>query len=120
MLDNKLRHTFLTTYRWTLFIRRADEYRFELSPIISHNAINPTLRECFTGFAALAAANPSYHPGPGFNALRVSAFYQYFEDITEYTMQLFFFWCPWIPGIGPHQLSPDSPQWNSFAEASNW
>lgn len=90
MLDNKLRHTFLTTYRWTIFIRRADEYQYELSPIIGHDVVNPSLRECFVGFAALAAASPSYHPGPGFNAQRVSAFYRYFEDITEYKMQLFF------------------------------
>lgn len=73
MLENNLRHTFLTTYLWTVFIKRTGDYQFELSPLIAHNATKPSLRECFAGFAALAATNPSYYPDPGFDPFRVSA-----------------------------------------------
>ncbi|KAI5811425.1 hypothetical protein DFH27DRAFT_620698 [Peziza echinospora] len=43
----ELRYGFLSTYRATVFIHRTDNYRFELSPPVSWNTTQPSLRECF-------------------------------------------------------------------------
>ncbi|KAJ5229439.1 hypothetical protein N7489_010147 [Penicillium chrysogenum] len=56
----KLRYSFLSTYKSTVFIKREDDFCFRLSMPISEDATNPSLRECFVGFAAIAAQDPVY------------------------------------------------------------
>lgn len=56
----KLRYSFLSTYKSTVFIKREDDFCFRLSMPISEDATNPSLRECFAGFAAIAAQDPVY------------------------------------------------------------
>ncbi|KAJ5213600.1 hypothetical protein N7449_000769 [Penicillium cf. viridicatum] len=55
-----LRYSFLSTYKSTVFIKREDDFCFRLSMPISEDATNPSLRECFAGFAAIAAQDPVY------------------------------------------------------------
>ncbi|KAF8475055.1 hypothetical protein BDZ91DRAFT_675102, partial [Kalaharituber pfeilii] len=47
MRASSLRYGFLSTYYATVFIRRMDNYRFDLSPPILWNATQPSVRECF-------------------------------------------------------------------------
>lgn len=60
MRKSRLRHGFLSTYEHTVFVKRDDDYSFHLSMPVSHTAVNPSLRECFVGFAITAAQNPRY------------------------------------------------------------
>ncbi|KUM56964.1 hypothetical protein ACN42_g10237 [Penicillium freii] len=55
-----LRYSFLSTYKSTVFIKREDDFCFRLSMPISEDSTNPSLRECFAGFAAIAAQDPVY------------------------------------------------------------
>lgn len=34
MLENNLRYAFLTTYMWTVFIKRIDDYQFDCHPLL--------------------------------------------------------------------------------------
>jgi hypothetical protein len=47
MRSRNLRYGFLSTYHATVFVRRCDNLRFELSPPILWNATGPSVRECF-------------------------------------------------------------------------
>ncbi|KAK6346884.1 hypothetical protein TWF696_006988 [Orbilia brochopaga] len=42
-----LKYGFLTTYQYTIFVRRAGPYRFEISDSIHHLSQEPSVRECF-------------------------------------------------------------------------
>ncbi|KAJ5664674.1 hypothetical protein N7462_011487 [Penicillium macrosclerotiorum] len=55
-----LRYGFLSTYKSTVFVKREDDFCFHLSMPINKESTNPSLRECFAGFAAIAAQNPDY------------------------------------------------------------
>jgi len=68
-----LKYGFLSTYRSTIFIRRAADHKFEISPPVDYRATRPSLRECFMGFAALADNDRIYTETPGFNARLVRA-----------------------------------------------
>lgn len=68
-----LKYGFLSTYRSTIFIRRAADYKFEISPPVDYRATRPSLRECFMAFAALADNDRIYTETPGFNARLVRA-----------------------------------------------
>lgn len=110
MLENNLRYAFLTTYMWIFFIKRIDDYQFELSPLVAHNTTNPSLRQCFVGFVALAATDASYYPDPGFNHFRVSdtGVSSYIECNTDYIMQLFVSGVPGFQASDHSSLSRDT------------
>ncbi|KAJ5867218.1 hypothetical protein N7534_001771 [Penicillium rubens] len=86
----KLRYSFLSTYKSTVFIKREDDLCFRLSMPISEDATNPSLRECFAGFAAIAAQDPVYEEDtridarlPGFvSSPRPSAYRSRLGDST--------------------------------------
>ena len=75
-----------------------------------HNATKPSLRGCFVGFAALEAANPSYHRDPGFNPFRVSAtmFCSYIEVNIDNIMQPFISGVPGFRASDYFSLSRDT------------
>lgn len=68
-----LKYGFLSTYRSTIFIRRAADYKFEISPPVDYRATHPSLRECFMAFAALADNDRIYTEAREFNARLVRA-----------------------------------------------
>lgn len=72
MRNFELKHGSLSTYNTTIFIRRTEDYRFEISHPVDYRATGPSLRECFVGFAALAA-DRTYNEAPDFNARLVRA-----------------------------------------------
>jgi hypothetical protein len=55
MIESCLKYGFLTTYKETLFLRRVDRYRFELSPPIKFSDTEPTVRQCFLFLSKLCA-----------------------------------------------------------------
>lgn len=55
-----LRYGFLSTYKSTVFVKREDDFRFHLSMPVSDDSTNPSLRECFAGFATIASQDPIY------------------------------------------------------------
>jgi hypothetical protein len=73
MRTNRLKYGFLSTYRSTVFVRRTDDFRFELSLPIDEQATNPSLRQCFVAFCLLASQDGKYKEAPDFNPAGVSA-----------------------------------------------
>jgi hypothetical protein len=73
MRKSQLRYGFLSTYMSTVFIRREADFHFHLSLPIRRNASDPSLRQCFAGFAVLAAQNPHYQETDSLNTRLVSA-----------------------------------------------
>lgn len=61
-----LKYGFVSTYGTTVFVRRTQDFRFELSEPIDHRSERPTLRECFLVFLRLAAQGPEYHEDENF------------------------------------------------------
>jgi hypothetical protein len=66
MLDRRLRYGFLTTYNETIFVKRADCFRFEASKPITFNSISPSVRECFLFLASRSVkdgtiTNPDFY-----------------------------------------------------------
>ncbi|CAG8906122.1 unnamed protein product [Penicillium egyptiacum] len=68
MRKSKLRYGFLSTYMSTVFVKREADFCFHLSPPIPHNASAPSLRQCFAGFAVLAAQSPHYEESDSLDA----------------------------------------------------
>ena len=75
MREFDLRYGFLSTYQFTVFIKRVDDFCFHLSLPISHDATNPSLRQCFAGFAMIAAENPTYEEAEDIDTRRVGPFF---------------------------------------------
>ena len=73
MGENKVKNGFITTYKSTLFVRRVNDFRFELSTPISKDSVRPSLRECFLAFCCLASNDPVYMVPDGFNPTLVSS-----------------------------------------------
>ena len=48
-----VRFGLLSTYAFTIFVKRVDDFRLELSNSIANNATNPTLRQYFLYFTSL-------------------------------------------------------------------
>ncbi|KAJ5675358.1 hypothetical protein N7462_008255 [Penicillium macrosclerotiorum] len=57
---------FLSTYSSTIFVKRAADYSFLLSPPIKHHAMQPSLRQLFAGFCLMALSEPKYFEDPSF------------------------------------------------------
>ncbi|PKX97569.1 uncharacterized protein P174DRAFT_449176 [Aspergillus novofumigatus IBT 16806] len=76
-----LRFGFLSTYNSTVFVKRAADCSFLLSPPIKHDTMQPSLRQLFAGFCLMALSEPKYFESPSFQPrdlrgpppLRVSA-----------------------------------------------
>lgn len=82
MGENKVKHGFITTYTSAIFVRRVNDFRFELSMPISKDSVRPSLRQCFLAFCCLASNDPVYMVPDGFNPTLVSSlspacFWQY-------------------------------------------
>ncbi|KAJ5880801.1 uncharacterized protein N7473_011854 [Penicillium subrubescens] len=56
---SKLRYGFISTFEPTVFIKRDQNYAFHLSMPTSKDASTTSPRECFAGFAFIAAHNPN-------------------------------------------------------------
>jgi hypothetical protein len=53
MLTARHRFGFLTTYNATIFVRRVDNFHFDLSPVILASDTDLTMRQCFLFFVKL-------------------------------------------------------------------
>ena len=71
MIRQNLKYAALSTYRTTAFIRRAGDYRFELSLPIDQKATKPSLRGCFLALCVFSSQDPDYFASFDFCAERV-------------------------------------------------
>ncbi|KAJ5817015.1 hypothetical protein N7447_009248 [Penicillium robsamsonii] len=67
MRSSKLKFGFLSTYEWTVFIRRTAPYHFDMSLPIARDASNPSLRQCFLALGVVASKNWKFIEPPDFN-----------------------------------------------------
>lgn len=61
-----LRFGFLSTYNSSVFVKRAADSSFLLSPPIKYKAREPSLRQLFAGFVPMALSEPKYFESPSF------------------------------------------------------
>jgi hypothetical protein len=73
MVESCLKYGFLTTYNETLFLRRTDRYKFEISPPIHFEDVNTTVRQCFLYMSKLCSAKDCRIEDPTF----------YGQDVTQ-------------------------------------
>ncbi|KAJ6257871.1 hypothetical protein Dda_7660 [Drechslerella dactyloides] len=57
MRSLRLKYGVLSTYDYTVFVNRTDDYRFELSPALHHTAQRPSVRQCFFYLGHLASTS---------------------------------------------------------------
>ncbi|CAG7999700.1 unnamed protein product [Penicillium salamii] len=67
-----LRFGVLSTYQYTVFVKRVADTSFLLSPPIEYDAVQPSLRQLFTGFCLMALGASKYHESPSFNPRNVT------------------------------------------------
>ncbi|KAJ5356346.1 hypothetical protein N7517_010955 [Penicillium concentricum] len=67
MRSSKLRFGFLSTYEWTVFIRRTAPYHFDMSLPIARDASNPSLRQCFLALGVVASKDWKFIEPPDVN-----------------------------------------------------
>lgn len=60
MRANSLKYGFLSTYRYTVFVRRSDKYQFDLSLPLDERATSPSIRECLARLCAIAANDRTF------------------------------------------------------------
>ncbi|KAH1290382.1 hypothetical protein KXX30_006098 [Aspergillus fumigatus] len=82
MRNNRLKYGFLSTYRSTVFVRRTDDFRFELSLPIDEQATNPSLRQCFVAVCLLASQDGIYTEAPDFNPARLKIPFEPFVQLS--------------------------------------
>ncbi|CAG8335172.1 unnamed protein product [Penicillium nalgiovense] len=78
-LVNKMRavhvkHAFLTTYNYTVFVKRASDFSFLLSRPFRDDSQDPSLRELFVGFCLMAMSDSKYYQSHPDTATIVSAY----------------------------------------------
>lgn len=71
MRDNHTVYGILSTYRYTVFVKRVEDYRFEMSKPISSTATQPSLRQCIMATAVIAAEDGVYYEPDDFDARKV-------------------------------------------------
>ncbi|KAL4782349.1 hypothetical protein BJX76DRAFT_292860 [Aspergillus varians] len=71
MRQYSLKYSFLSTYTSTVFIRRLEDYRFEISQPVLREARHFSTRECMVAFCAIAAEDTRFTESPDFSELRV-------------------------------------------------
>ena len=62
-----LKYGWLSTYYATIFVRRVDAFRFELSPPILFSATSPSVRQCFLGFGCMIGNDYAFTEQSDFN-----------------------------------------------------
>ncbi|KAJ5130535.1 uncharacterized protein N7515_006574 [Penicillium bovifimosum] len=67
MRDNQTIYGVLSTYAHTVFVKRVQDCRFEMTNPIRHTATQPSVRQCFMAVVILASEAPVYQESPGFN-----------------------------------------------------
>ncbi|KAJ5794954.1 hypothetical protein N7457_001553 [Penicillium paradoxum] len=67
MRSSKLKFGFLSTYEWTVFIRRTAPYHFDMSLPIARDTSNPSLRQCFLALGVMASKDWKFIEPPNFN-----------------------------------------------------
>lgn len=72
MRSSKLKFGFLSTYEWTIFIRRTGPCHFDMSLPIARDASNPSLRQCLLALGVLASRDWKFIEPPDFNIAQVS------------------------------------------------
>lgn len=72
MRSSKLKFGFLSTYEWTIFIRRTGPCHFDMSLPIARDASNPSLRHCLLALGVLASRDWKFIEPPDFNIAQVS------------------------------------------------
>lgn len=72
MGEQSLKNGFISTYRSTVFVRRTDDYRLELSIPVNEQSTNLSVRECLAGLCALAARDTSFNESDDFDKNLVS------------------------------------------------
>jgi hypothetical protein len=70
----QIRFGFLSTYDWTVFVRREADNSFLLSPPIGYEARQPSVRELLTAFSLMALKEPKYEENPEFQPRNVSIY----------------------------------------------
>lgn len=70
----QVRYAFLSTYKATVFVKRADNFSFLISRPIGEQDTNLSVRQCFAAFCILAEQDSHYAEDPEFNPHRVSGF----------------------------------------------
>ncbi|KAJ5781664.1 uncharacterized protein N7518_010147 [Penicillium psychrosexuale] len=76
--DNKAVYGVLSTYAYTVFIKRVEDCQFQMTKPIPQAATQPSVRQCIMAVAILAATGTNYVEYPGFNAemLQIGTGYQ--------------------------------------------
>lgn len=67
MRDNNTVYGVLSTYTHTVFLRRVEDCRFEMTKAIPQTATQPSVRQCIMAAAILASENTEYHESPDFD-----------------------------------------------------
>ncbi|KAJ5478813.1 hypothetical protein N7530_004322 [Penicillium desertorum] len=67
MRDNNTVYGVLSTYTHTVFIKRVEDCRFQVTKPIPQTATQPSVRQCIMASAILASENTKYHESPGFD-----------------------------------------------------
>ncbi|CAG8423377.1 unnamed protein product [Penicillium salamii] len=84
-----LRFGVLSTYQYTVFVKRVADTSFLLSPPIEYDAVQPSLRQLFTGFCLMALGASKHHESPLFNPRNVSATGGLCHSVTRFYDRLF-------------------------------
>ncbi|PKX94879.1 uncharacterized protein P174DRAFT_418853 [Aspergillus novofumigatus IBT 16806] len=69
---SELKFAFLSTYEWSVFIRRTAPYGFAMSLPIGKDVSSPSLRQCFLALGVLASNDWKFVEPPEFNVAQVS------------------------------------------------
>ncbi|KAJ9483097.1 hypothetical protein VN97_g10317 [Penicillium thymicola] len=67
----RVRYAFLTTYNFTVFVKRASDFSYLLSQPIGYDCQGPSLRQMFVGFCLLSKSDPNYRESDPDTATRL-------------------------------------------------
>ncbi|KAJ5844675.1 hypothetical protein EN45_085580 [Penicillium chrysogenum] len=67
MRDNNTVYGVLSTYTHTVFLKRVEDCRFQMTKPIPQAATQPSVRQCFMAAAILASEDTKYHESPDFD-----------------------------------------------------
>lgn len=68
MRDNNTVYGVLSTYTHTVFLRRVEDYRFQMTQPVPQTATQPSVRQYIMAAAILASEDTEYHESPGFKS----------------------------------------------------
>ncbi|KAJ5194400.1 hypothetical protein N7491_001738 [Penicillium cf. griseofulvum] len=67
MRDNNTVYGVLSTYTHTVFLKRVEDCRFQMTKPIPQTATQPSVRQCIMAAAILASEDTEYHESPDFD-----------------------------------------------------